>query len=161
MKKLTLLVVTAILFSVPIANAATTISVSFNGFDSASSETYVVDSAGTIPFQLLVSGIEPGDTDIFELQFDLNFPSPLILQGPGMMSPSNYGDAVSGWLIKQGGVLNANVYREFSAEFGGGANAIANGTLILSGLEFRVTDGFINGGLTREVYFNNIKGAGS
>jgi hypothetical protein len=58
-------------------------------------------------------------------------------------------------------VLNANVYREFSAEFGGGANALANGTLILSGLEFRVTDGFINGGLTREVYFNNIKGAGS
>jgi hypothetical protein len=153
MKKIMYVIVGLFVVSVSISTAATIISVGSGTFDSAISNTLFVDAAGTYPLYLEVSGIVGGDPAINELQFDVNFPTPLTVQGTPV-----YGPAVSTWGIKLGGVVGNNIYREFSNAFLG--SALTNGTL-LTGLSFIIPQSFIDSQSSIGITFSNIAGVNS
>ena len=163
MKKLTIITIISmflLLISVPFAGAATMISIGWdNTFNNNTvDDTVCVNQAGTYDISLEVRGIDEAATDytpIYELQFDLVVPGPLILGGGGI-----YGDAVGGWAYKMGGLLDEHTYREFSSEFMGDQQPLVNGQL-LSGLEITIPETFIAEVLTAKIEFGEIKGRNS
>ncbi len=143
---------------IPFANAAL-ISVAWEDtFDSADMDKVVIPTPGTYDISLMVSGIDPGDDGILELQFDLVASEGLEFS-PILYTELSYGLAVTGWMTKMGGAVEnqRNIYKEFSAEWGGGSSPLQNG-LLVSGITLTIPESSFLPGVTHSLGFGNAQG---
>jgi len=139
--------------SVNFAKAAL-ISLVWDGVDSADQNEVVIPGYGTYDVSLMVSDINLGDPEIFEMQFDLVAPETCTFQIPNELL---YGGAVANWMVKMGGVLKNNTYREFSAEWAGGKYPLNNGMLV-SGITLTIPDQGYPPGASFDLDFGNAQG---
>ncbi len=143
---------------IPFANAALISVVWEDTFDSADMDKVVIPAPGTYDISLMVSGIEPGDEGIFELQFDL-VASEGFEFSPILSTELSYGPAVTGWMIKMGGAVEnqRNIYREFSAEWMDGLFPLQN-DLLVSGITLTIPESRFLPGVTHSLGFGNAQG---